>query len=286
VDVETTPDGGFVLIDASRLRRVSHDGRLRTLAGSGSGIDEGQLSVLTGEPSVAGFYNGEGGDPRLAKLRRPIAAARDPLGAWLIADSENGVSMLAGRRVQRMGVALSGGNMASERLDYIATAAGRATLALRHDGRTVGTTRGATRPGRNSIRLPRVPPGIYVAVLRAKSNRGFLDQDRLGVLLGGLSRQLARSVILSDPIYHSVKREPRARVADAATEYVGRCHGFGRRRADCVIRDVESDACVHVLSVRLDTRGLLWQRSYGCKRRGFFQERPRGLSKRSPLPFL
>ncbi len=72
--VALTPDGGFLVADeaASRIRRVSADGKITTVAGTGR----------------RGF-GGDGGPARRARMRSPgyITALTD--GGFLFADSEN-----------------------------------------------------------------------------------------------------------------------------------------------------------------------------------------------------
>jgi glucose/arabinose dehydrogenase len=74
VGVSTTSDGGFLIGDSlnGRVRKVSADGTIATVAGSG-------------EPG----YAGDGGPAVLARLRSPSAAVESPSGAILIADNED-----------------------------------------------------------------------------------------------------------------------------------------------------------------------------------------------------
>ena len=74
VGVSTTSDGGFLIGDSlnGRVRKVSADGTIATVAGTG----------------VHG-YAGDGGPAVLAQLRSPIAAVENASGAIVIADSED-----------------------------------------------------------------------------------------------------------------------------------------------------------------------------------------------------
>ncbi len=74
VGVSTTSDGGFLIGDSlnGRVRKVSADGTIATVAGSG-------------EPG----YAGDGGPAVLARLRSPSAAVENSDGAILIADNED-----------------------------------------------------------------------------------------------------------------------------------------------------------------------------------------------------
>jgi hypothetical protein len=281
--IEPAADGGYVIVhsDVGRLRWVTPGGIIDTLAGSGSVVDPEQFTVLTAEPTVAGFYYGEGGDPRQATLDRPVAITRDPLGGWLIAEQGRGVSLLAPGGARRMGVALAGADVSRHGLPYVATAAGSASLELRQRGTVVATARGSTHPGRNRIRLPHVSPGLYAAVLRARGPRGTVDRDRLGIVLGGrLSGRLARQAILRDPSFYD------ARAADAATEELGQCRRYGARRVDCKILDTELYSCEHISSERLGRDGLLYEAGYKCARHGGFRRRPHLFAKPYGVPFL
>jgi hypothetical protein len=72
--VSLTANGGFLIADQlnSRIRRVSADGTIRTLAGNG----------------IADTF-GDGGPPTLAALFGPLDVASTPDGGFLIADSDN-----------------------------------------------------------------------------------------------------------------------------------------------------------------------------------------------------
>jgi hypothetical protein len=83
VGVSTTSDGGFLIGDSlnGRVRKVSADGTIATVAGTG----------LRG-------YAGDGGPAVLAQLRSPAAAAESTSGAILIADNEDSrVRLVEGR---------------------------------------------------------------------------------------------------------------------------------------------------------------------------------------------
>src|SRR5439155_948252 len=84
-NVFALPDGGFVIADTfnNRVRRVSPDGTITTIAGNGE----------------AGFA-GDGGDPRAAELDQPKAVVAFGNG-FLIADAKNG-------RVRRVAVGAGG----------------------------------------------------------------------------------------------------------------------------------------------------------------------------------
>ena len=83
VGVSATFDGGFLIGDSlnGRVRKVSADGTIATVAGTG----------------VRG-YAGDGGPAVLAQLRSPAAAVETTSGAILIADNEdNRVRLVEGR---------------------------------------------------------------------------------------------------------------------------------------------------------------------------------------------
>lgn len=72
-DVAVTPDGGYLIadVDSHRVRKVSADGTITTVAGSGA----------------AGF-NGDGG-PTRARLNKPGGVSVTPDGGLFIADTSN-----------------------------------------------------------------------------------------------------------------------------------------------------------------------------------------------------
>jgi hypothetical protein len=72
--ISPTPDGGFLIADSlnGRIRKVTSDGTISTVAGSGE----------------AGF-GGDGGPAPQARLNLPRAAVEGPGGALLIADAAN-----------------------------------------------------------------------------------------------------------------------------------------------------------------------------------------------------
>ncbi|HEX6013190.1 MAG TPA: hypothetical protein VFY87_15585, partial [Geminicoccaceae bacterium] len=83
VGVSTTSDGGFLIGDSlnGRVRKVSADGTISTVAG-------------TGEPG----YSGDGGPAVLARLASPNAAVENTSGAILIADGgSNRLRLIEGR---------------------------------------------------------------------------------------------------------------------------------------------------------------------------------------------
>ena len=325
-DVASLSDGGFVITATNRVLRIAPDGTIRTVvsadlvqprgvapaAGGGfvftdAGIglvkhvaSGGQIRPLAGDrsvgqsgcryeaPSAAGLFNGEGVHPLRAALCEPVAITRDPFGGWLIADAR-GIHMLAKPGAARMGVAITRPQANRRRLRFTATASGSASLEVTGPKRVVSVTRDSVRPGTNFIRLPKSPPGVSTVVLRARSHAGAVDEDRLGLLLGGrLPLWLGQGLIEGDERFADahLQVQHHAASADAAPEYVDRCRPFGARRVDCVVRDNDYDACVEILYVRLLASGLLREGSYRCRRgKPFRHEVPRR-SQHWALPLL
>src|SRR5262249_10573732 len=75
-DMVETPDGGLLIADMgnNRVRRVSPDGTITTVAGNG----EGGWGVA-----------GEGGPATRARLNGPAGLALNPGGGFLVADAGN-----------------------------------------------------------------------------------------------------------------------------------------------------------------------------------------------------
>ena len=67
-DVAPTSDGGFLIADGNRVRRVAPDGTITTIAGNGATV-----------------ASGDGGPATAAGVPRPAAVAQEPDGAVLIA---------------------------------------------------------------------------------------------------------------------------------------------------------------------------------------------------------
>jgi hypothetical protein len=91
VGVAAQPDGGFLIVDNpnQRIRRVSPDGTISTVAGSGPAPDSGP-----------GAFAGDGGPATAARLGSPTDVAALPDGGFLIADNQNQVI----RRVDPQGL--------------------------------------------------------------------------------------------------------------------------------------------------------------------------------------
>lgn len=81
-DVVVDAQGNVYIADTEnqRIRRLSPDGQLTTVAGSGE---------WTWETGVIGGFEGDGGPATMAKLRSPTAVALDPMGNLLVADNSN-----------------------------------------------------------------------------------------------------------------------------------------------------------------------------------------------------
>jgi hypothetical protein len=325
-DVASLSDGSFMITAANRVLRIAPDGTIRTVvrtdlvqpkgiapaagggylfADAGIGLVKhvspaGQIKPLAGDrslaqaecryetPSAAGLFNGEGVHPLRAALCEPLAITRDPFGGWLIADAR-GISMLAKPGAARMGVAITRPQAGRRRLLFAATARGSARLEVTGPGRVVRVTRGSVRPGTNIIRLPKFPPGVSTVVLRARSYAGAVDEDRLGLLLGGrLPLWLGQQLIEGDWRFSDARLQarPHAVAADGSPEYVDRCRRFGPRRVDCVVRDHDYDACVEILYVRSRASGLLREGSYRCKRGTPFRQHIPDRSRTWALPLL
>lgn len=77
--VAVTPDGGFLIADTGtqRIRRVTADGTITTVAGSGDCSPFG------------GGFSGDGGPATEARLSSPAGVAATALGGFLIADTMN-----------------------------------------------------------------------------------------------------------------------------------------------------------------------------------------------------
>ena len=85
-DIALTGDGGFLVLDTCRVRRVGREGIIRTVAGSGSPGD----CLFTDAPGPAA---GDGGPATAARLISPLDVAAMTDGGFLVAE---------GHRVRRV----------------------------------------------------------------------------------------------------------------------------------------------------------------------------------------
>ena len=159
--VSVTADGGFLIADRlnHRIRKVSANGTIRTVAGNG----------------VVGSF-GDGGPPTLASLFGPLWVASTPDGGFLIADTENSrirkVSpgpdprpLVCGARrgTPRVGRTvvvrrLAGTVFVKRRGRRTQRLSGRTTIPV---GSAVDTTRGRVRVTSATCRAGRTQSGIF-----------------------------------------------------------------------------------------------------------------------------
>jgi hypothetical protein len=206
--VAVTADGGFLIADAGnhRIRRVSSDGRITTLAGTTAGL------------------SGDGGAATAAQLYNPTAVAVTADGGVLIADSYNyrvryvdadlraprngpaggngtngapgaagpqgapgatGAQGPAGRPFDRLALAF-GTDACTARsgkrltLRYAATTAAAIELRVLKGKRTVARMSANAVEGRNAIRLRAArKPGRYAVELTATTADGQRATDRV-----------------------------------------------------------------------------------------------------------
>jgi hypothetical protein len=254
--VETLRDGSFAVADSELgcIFRISPAGTVSILAGRGPGVPVYLSDAFT--LSRAGFFWGDGGPPDLAMLMGVSDIVADPLGRLLFLDGVR-VGMLASRGESRTGVAIRGGERLGNRLRYVATAAGAATLAAVRGQKTLAVTHSRARPGENFIRVPEASPGPGRLVVRVRAAEGGTDHDELGVVLGGrLSVRVAQRVLTDRLPY-----------GDGGPDYyLAGCKKMARRRVDCLVRGAYTSRCRWVASLRLTAIGLPITSSYACGR--------------------
>jgi hypothetical protein len=256
--VDILRDGSFAVADNELgcIFRISSAGTVSVLAGRGPAMP---VYLPDGVLTRPGFFWGDGGPPDLAMLMGVSDIATDPLGRLLFLDGVR-VGMLASRGESRTGVSISAGERHGDRLRYIATAAGAATLAAMRGQKSLAVTHSRARPGANLIRVPDASPGLGRLVLRVRAAEWGTDWDELGVVLGGrLSVRVAEHV-LGDPLAYTGD--------DGGPDYyLGGCKKMARRRVDCLVRSAYTSRCKWVASLRLTAIGLPMQSEYACGRR-------------------
>ena len=210
IAVEPAPDGGFLIADSTeqRVRRVSPDGTISTIAGTGSlgfAGDGGlaaaaQLNAPWGLAMLdgGGFVVADSGSNRVrfvdADLRAPVAGPPGPTGAAgppgpsgpagpagpAGPQGERGSTTVADRlRLAFSQPRLRARPRARVTLRYVATEAASVRLTVRRGSRRVAARSRRAVEGRNRLRL-RVPrrPGRYSIVLAGRSG-GERASDRV-----------------------------------------------------------------------------------------------------------
>jgi hypothetical protein len=245
--------GGYVLIADSlndRVRRVGRDGRISTVAGSGTHMYSGTVLLADalrwdGEPAAA------------AILDAPTGLAVTPEHG-LFAASADGVRFVVPPGTPRLAVAvLAGGGRASlggYRARVITTVPAHVTIEARGASARVRAEGDAAAGSPATITLNRrFAPGVYTVAAAATTEAGAVATHRTRLILGGtLPRRVAKRAVAGV-----------ATPGDAGEDdnySVGRCRRFGPRRVDCEIKHRFATAptsCSHLIAVRLTASGLL-----------------------------
>jgi len=151
--VEATPDGGYVLseLNWSRVRRVSPDGTITTIAGN----------------TVNGFA-GDGGPGASAELNMPMGVAVQPDGSVLIADSNN-------HRIRRVAPSGTITTVAGDGQEGFSGDGGRATAAELDLPVDVAATRdgGFLIADYGNDRIRRVSPTGTITTVAGTGQDGF-----------------------------------------------------------------------------------------------------------------
>ncbi|MEA2444789.1 MAG: hypothetical protein QOJ12_2081 [Thermoleophilales bacterium] len=295
-DVLPTEDGGFLIADTGngRIRRVSPEGVISTIAGSGVPDPFGPSEPFVG--------TGDGGPATAAGLALPAHLARLPDGSLVIGEFRNirrvapdGTISTIFHPEQAYGDRL--GDFAGRYGSYIeamdTTREGgiavivsgfrlRALyLAPRHSRRTMVALRGARVSGRR------------VQMTVDATTRGLLQLEvrRRGKLVARASRRVrsGRSTISVGGRFvaadHKVTVKLRADRGGAYGDHIHvfisetlpkrlvpadvgtRCERIGRRRIDCEIHYAENEEsgvpCLNTVTYRLFRSGLVFARPYG-----------------------
>ena len=271
------PDGGFLIADRDRVRRVWADGTITTFARVTAGAlalmsdgsllaagyeqytqavvkrigPDGRVFVVAGGGDESAFsrdarFSGEGGPATAAQLDDPHALAALPDGGFLIAAGAlrlvvgpGGTDTLAAAIRPGLGTAWARGY----RVRYAVTKPARITVRLYRSrkARPAVTAHASAQAGEQTLTAARrraLSPGIYAVDLRANAN----GQAARTVAYAYLGRRLTEKTIkaLTDDLHITFTRRPRAHRADQdPIEDATRCHRFGATRVDCVIVEVD-----------------------------------------------
>jgi sugar lactone lactonase YvrE len=179
-DVRAHPDGGFLLVDAFGVRRVTADGRLLTLIRARSETVEGHRYFS----ARARLYT-DAGPARAVQLQQPNGVEVDRDGSLLIT-TRQGVTILPAAGSQRLLAALPRENLTlawRRRVAVTLTAPARVRVDVERAGRRVARVRARLPAGRSLLRLPHPLAGrTNLLVLTAKAADGRIAADRLRVL--------------------------------------------------------------------------------------------------------
>jgi hypothetical protein len=112
--------------------------------------------------------------------------------------------------------------------------------------------------------------------VRATAADGMVDEDALGVLLGGRLPGWIGADAIDDALCEDCDG------GTDAPDGIGRCRRFGPQRVDCAIEAFESDRCLRAASALLGRDGLVRARGYRCPLR----RRPARFSRVVAAPIL
>jgi hypothetical protein len=295
-DVLPSENGGFLIADTynNRVRQVSPDGVISTIAGAG------KSDPLTGPAPFEG--SGDGGPATAAELGLPGQLARLPDGSLLIGEfydvrrvAPDGTISTIFRAKQTFGDRL--GDFAGRFGDYIeameVTREGGVAvivsghrlralyLAPRHTTRTMVALRGARVSGR---RVKMTVDATTRGMLRLRIRRGgkivaqasrHVRAGRSTISVGGrfaaadhkvsVTLRADRGGAYSDGIHLFTSETLPQRLL--SVDVGSRCERMGKRRIDCEVHEGEAEesgiACLNTATFRLFRSGLTFVRPYG-----------------------
>ena len=294
-DVLPETDGGFLIADTgnNRVRRVSPDGKISTVAGTGAPDPFGSADPFEG--------TGDGGPATAAGLAIPAHLARLPDGSLLIGEWKN-IRRVApdgtistifhadqtygdrlGDYAGRYGESIEAMDTTREGGVAVITAGLRLRalyLAPRHSRRTLVAIHGTRVSGR---RVQATVDSTTGGMLRLTVRRG-------GKLVASASRRVGagRSTIGVNgrfaAAYHKLRVKLSANGGGAYGDHIHvftsnalpsrliptepdtRCKRIDRRRIDCEVHDEEGEEdgpCLNMVAFRLFRSGLTFIRGYG-----------------------
>jgi hypothetical protein len=302
-DVLAMSDGGFLVSDTghARVRRVTSDGTIFTIAGNGdsNGKGDGGPATLASVPMPSGLATLPGGELAIAdgwRVRRvghdrtistlvnlaPLArrAARRgdfagrtaPYGlGGLAVTTEGGLAMAAGHlyylappHTARTLLALRDARVSERKVtvEFDATQPGSVRVEVKRGGRRIASAADNIQAGRRIIRVAgRFARRTHTVAVTLTGSAGATARDAVSLYT---SRVLPMRSIRQGKFRWALEEAASGEAGD--TGELGRCHRQTARRIDCLIRDVEDGGgCWAVLAVTLKRSGVVFYRPYGCR---------------------
>lgn len=256
------PDGGFLIADGERVRRVDRSGVIATLAGAPQEVTFGNVTfaAFPAEGPWSGLSSGLGGIATSARISATaIALAQD--GSVVIGGGTHVLMLPIGRRPP-LAVSLRPPGLRAGviYLNLATSQPGRARIEVRSasNAKLIAALTRALPAGIAAVRLPRLPGGELIVHVTLRGG-GRVATDEAAIVSGSvLPGSLARGLIARIADAAQTEKEPPASVIS--------CHRFGPARVDCAwgfrgrCNDVVSTTLRNALVYLTDTNSCHYSR--------------------------